>query len=259
MKRGRSVASRFAAALLERAEGGAVAARRPQGDCSFFDAGTRLCEIHRVGGRDALPVTCRMFPRIVLHDARGTFITLSHFCPTAASLLFAPGPPAAIVDAPPALADVGPLDGLDARDAWPPLLRPGVLMDLESYDAWERAAVALLTRDHVVPDAAVTALAVASQRIADWTPGTSTLLRRVDEAFGAAAPPMAPLADHDPAIKRWLAARIFGAWSAYQTDGLVASVARLRLAFTIFTTELAVDGDALEAVRRSDLRILHEP
>ena len=68
-----------------------------------------------------------MFPRVVLHDGRGTFISLSHFCPTAAATAVRAGdswPLAGIVDAPPALADVGALDGLDARDAWPPLLRP---------------------------------------------------------------------------------------------------------------------------------------
>jgi len=71
-----------------------------------------------------------MFPRIVLHDARGTFISLSHFCPTAASLLFESTGEAVIVQAPAALSDIGELDGLDARHVWPPLLRPNMLMDL---------------------------------------------------------------------------------------------------------------------------------
>ena len=44
---------------------------------------------------------------MVLHDPRGTFISLSHFCPTAAGMLFDDGPPVAIVDAPAALAGVG--------------------------------------------------------------------------------------------------------------------------------------------------------
>ena len=47
-----------------------------------------------------------------------------------AALLFENGdflPPAGIVDAPSALTGVGPLDGLDAREAWPPLLRAGVM------------------------------------------------------------------------------------------------------------------------------------
>jgi Fe-S-cluster containining protein len=130
-------------------DGGATAARQDDGTCTFFDTDSGLCGIHCAGGHAALPLACRMFPRSVLHDARGTFVSLSHFCPTAAALLFEPGPPASIVDAPAALADVGPLDGLDAREAWPPLLRPGVLMDVESYGAWERQGIDLLTRDGV--------------------------------------------------------------------------------------------------------------
>ena len=143
-----------------------------------------------------------MFPRVVLHDGRGTFISLSHFCPTAAGLLFDHGeswPPVGIVDAPPALTDVGPLDGLDARDAWPPLLRPGVMMDLESYGAWERLGVELLTREGIAPDVSLDALASATGRIASWSPGGATpLLHAVRDAFGTLAPPAAVLDVHEP-------------------------------------------------------------
>ncbi len=60
-------------------------ARDNNGVCVFFehDAG-RLCVIHREAGIDALPSACRHFPRKFLRDGRGTFISLSHFCPTAA-------------------------------------------------------------------------------------------------------------------------------------------------------------------------------
>src|SRR5689334_20607275 len=61
----------------------AFAGRKANGACSFFQADTHLCAIHAAGGLEALPLTCRMFPRVVLHDPRGTFISLSHFCPTA--------------------------------------------------------------------------------------------------------------------------------------------------------------------------------
>jgi hypothetical protein len=108
---------------------GTVAARDANGACSFFDGTSHLCSIHGRHGLHALPLTCRMFPRLVLHDARGTFISLSHFCPTAARLLFDAAGDGAIVAAPPALTDVGELDGLDARREWPPLLRPGVMME----------------------------------------------------------------------------------------------------------------------------------
>jgi hypothetical protein len=38
---------------------------------------------------------------------------------------------------------------IDARGAWPPLVRRGVMMDLESYDAWGRRGAELLTREGV--------------------------------------------------------------------------------------------------------------
>src|SRR6516165_2162888 len=93
-------------------EDGTVAARDVDGSCTFLDGSSHLCAIHRAGGVNALPVTCRMFPRVVLHDARGTFVSLSHVCPTAARLLFDTTGESAIVEAPPALVDIGELDGL---------------------------------------------------------------------------------------------------------------------------------------------------
>src|ERR1051325_9650810 len=81
-------------------EDGSVAARTIDGSCTFFDRTTNLCAIHHTCGHDALPLTCQMFPRRVLHDVRGTFISLSHVCPTAAALLFDEDGHAAIVDAP---------------------------------------------------------------------------------------------------------------------------------------------------------------
>src|SRR5262249_9017347 len=106
--------------LVRAPDGSTVAGKTNSGACRFLERGG-LCAIHRIGGQLALPMSCRMFPRSVLIDRRGTFISLSHFCPTAAALLFEDGPPAAIVEAPASLVDVGPLDGLDARHAWPPL------------------------------------------------------------------------------------------------------------------------------------------
>jgi Fe-S-cluster containining protein len=242
--------------------GDGIAARHDDGTCTFFDGGSHLCAIHRAAGQAALPLSCRMFPRLVLHDARGTFISLSHFCPTAAGLLFdhaGSWAPAKIVDAPSALTDVGPLDGLDARDAWPPLLRPGVLMDLDSYGAWERLGIELLTREGIAADGSLDALAAITARIASWSPGAATpLLDAVREAFGRLTPPAVTLAAHEPAVKRWLAARLFGNWIAYQGDGLEAIVRYLRGCLAIFATELARDGRALDAVRRSDLLIVHK-
>src|SRR5262249_8884552 len=228
------------------------------GACTFLDGTNRRCFIHGASGLHALPVTCRMFPRVVLHDARGTFISLSHFCPTAAALLFEPSGDVAIVDAPAALADIRALDGLDARREWPPLLRPGVLMDLESYGAWERHALSTLTRGGDSARDALAALADASARIAAWTPESGELRDDVHAAFHALGGAAAPDAEREgAAVKRWLAARLFGAWIAYQGDGLAATMAYLASCLDAFDREVTEDGNVFEAIRRSDLRIVH--
>jgi hypothetical protein len=198
-----------------------------------------------------------MFPRIVLHDARGTFVSLSHFCPTAAALLFDDSRAVAIVEAPPALAAIGELDGLDARGEWPPLLRPGVLMDFESYGAWEAAAVSQLTTGSASARDALEALDEITRELTTWAPGSGALIDRVHAVFGTSKAPTTSGERADAAVKRWLAARLFGAWSAYQGDGLASTLRFLRMCLQTVDEERAVDGNPLEAIRRSDLRILH--
>jgi hypothetical protein len=59
-------------------------------------------------------------------------------------------------------------------------------------------------------------------------------------------------------VKRWLAARLFGAWIAYQGNGLRTILRYLHACHDVFTIELARDRDALQAFRRSDHLIVHE-
>ena len=84
------------------ADGGRLSILATTGDgaCVFFEprAG-RLCAVHRTVGPRLLPSACRNFPRIALRDPRGVFVTLSHYCPTAARLLLLDRD-LAIVDAP---------------------------------------------------------------------------------------------------------------------------------------------------------------
>ena len=98
--------------------------------------------MHRDLGETALPATCRHFPRVAVRDARGTFIGLSHFCPTAASLLFRDDVPLAIVESPRAVSAGGLRGpGRDPATICRRSLRPDVLMDLDAYGAWERHMV----------------------------------------------------------------------------------------------------------------------
>jgi len=245
----------------------------------------------------------------VLRDARGTSLSLSHFCPTAAALLFDAPAPDAIVEAPPSLIGDGDLEGLDAADTWSPLLRPSMLMDMSAYDAWERRAIDLLTGNHDLPWRAVDRLERATTAIAEWTPGLDrTLDQCVDDAFACWAPeagngrldagnwtPTAGFAvavravptlltapspcdtssrfllaanraiEQDArAVNRWLAARLFGAWIAYQSTGLLAIVRLLRIALDTLAVELMrmqkdtlQRREVLEAIRQSDYLIVH--
>jgi hypothetical protein len=150
----------------------------------FLDA-DRRCSVHRQLGLEALPSACRDFPRVVTLTPLGVSITLSHYCPTASAMLFdgvapgilrdarLPGPEGSavrIVENPPAFPLIWPYEGLDARDALPPLLRPGVLMDWPSLERWERFAVSVLGDDARTPEAALDVLAAAAEDARRWGP-----------------------------------------------------------------------------------------
>ena len=254
-------------------------ARDPRGDCVFFDRkGDRLCLIHRDLGADALPVACRHFPRKVVIDGRGTLISLSHFCPTAAATLLTAGA-LTIVEARPPLRLSPPVEGLDASDALPPLLRPGFLCDLEGYDAWERAGISVFADSARGFGHCLDVLAAATESIRSWSPGDTTLADRVQAEFQAAAnarvahtwsgwraidrvrtltigrvgDDLIPLDgfddawnDHavrrldwfDSAMKNYLASRLFANWIAYQGRGLRTIVEWLRTCAAVVGHEL---------------------
>jgi hypothetical protein len=66
------------------------------------------------------------------------------------------------------------------------------------------------------------------------------------------------------AIGRWLAARAFACWIAYQGRGLRTVLLYLRACLAVLAAELAQnDGQvdrasAIEAIRRADLLLLHQ-
>lgn len=250
-----------------------VLAVSPDGHCVFHH-GDR-CEVHRTRGPAAMPSACQHFPREVLVDPRGVFVTLSHYCPTAADLLFTHDGPVEIVEGPPVLP-AGEPEGLDARSVLPPLLVDGVLMDLEGYGAWEAHMVRVLTGDDGrSPEAAVARLtrqAIALQR---WRPGTDSLADRVGSL--AHDPRWAADATGEEAdrsrllfagvIRRFLAAHAFASWMPYEGSGLGAVVGSLHLTLTTLRQEIdaacsggraALSPERLtQAIRRTDLRLVH--
>jgi Fe-S-cluster containining protein len=181
-----------------------VLAASPSGRCAFLDGDSR-CAVHGQLGPEALPSACRDFPRVVTLTPLGVSISLSHYCPTAAEMLFPPAAPRnasavtlrdsglpgpdgpavtlrdsglpgpegsaiAILENPPGLPPSWPYEGLDARDAVPPLLRPGVLMDWPSLERWEAFAISILGDHRRSPESALDLLDAAAEQAGRWTP-----------------------------------------------------------------------------------------
>lgn len=141
------------------------------GECPQLDRSAHRCRVHRDHGEAALPESCRHFPRRSLIDPRGTFVSLSHFCPTAASLLVETSGPLSIVEGPPAFPQDRTYDGLDARRGeWPPLLRPDVLFDYESFSLWEHFLVVALGSPSGDVSSTLMDIASAAERLRAWTP-----------------------------------------------------------------------------------------
>ena len=147
----------------------------------------RRCVVHSAIGHGAIPVACQHFPRVCLIDDRGVSVTLSHYCPTAASLLDSHEGPVTIVEGPEPVPDGVP-EGLDARGAWPPLVAPNVLMDLAAYTQWEAHLIAWLGGERNpdgewLPEDVLHMLDGHARRLASWRPGD----RPLAEAIGRLA------------------------------------------------------------------------
>ena len=180
------------------------------------------------------PMSCVHFPYVCLVDARGVHVTLSHYCPTAASLLFEHRGPIEIVEGPPPIAGREIPEGLDARESLPPLReslagpktrdpRPS-LMSYDEFSEWEKHELRLL-------------------------------------------PELVGESEFAPVIERFLAARLFASWAAYQGDGITAIRASVRNAHRVLLDETAtacreagrsLDADLLlRAIRQTDLQLMH--
>jgi Fe-S-cluster containining protein len=192
--------------------------------CVFYDAGARRCSVQRAMGHDALPLACRQFPRVSLRDPRGVSVTLSHYCPTAAALLDADGV-ATIVSDPAAFPSDGEYIGLDATTSLPPLLRPDMLMDWDSWWEWERLSVELLASCNNAA-LGLARLAAAVENARSWSPAEGTLLSRVRSAFDhAQAVTIVPgrWTDGDIVVRRQEIAAAIPAELQPTTDGVKRS------------------------------------
>lgn len=287
-----------AAAMLERTD---------RGDCVFFDRGSHLCVVHRDAGEETLPATCRHFPRLAVADSRGTFLTLSHYCPTAASMLFREDVDLQIVEAPPAFP-FADYDGLTVTgDDLPPLLSPAMLMDPDGYSAWERHMVRRC-RAEALPESVVATLTSDVAELRTWRPAAGSLVDAIqhlplrftvaephaslaasvrlrEEVVAAIPDDLKPARDEQGLegsyiafvlpvwgafqrpINRYLAAKAFASWTAYQGRGLATNVRGLEAALALVRIEASrrcrdahrpLDRDLLlEAFRSSDFALNH--
>jgi hypothetical protein len=116
-----------------------------------------------------------------LSDSRGTFVSLSHYCPTAALLLFRDDATLEPVLDPPMCAGRA-LEGFDATESYPPLLRRGVLFDVAAYDTWERFVVRTFASEDLMPECVLARIATAAESIRSWTLAQGPLRTRVQQA-----------------------------------------------------------------------------
>jgi hypothetical protein len=238
---------------------------RLRGRCVFHREGRHACALHAWAGPDAKPVACRQFPWLAVHDPRGTFVSLSHVCPSAAALL---DDPAALAIAPlprPAAS----FDGLDVRRALPPALGPRRLLDWDALSAWETQALDACARDGAPEDVLhdMRELCAHARR---WTPGQGTLARWI-AAWSPALPPTQawtpdpaldaivraavpaglqapPAVDaiaaprwhaSAPLVRRYLAARLVACWPLHYGTGVVTAIAYVAALLSVLASELA--------------------
>ena len=314
--RARGVLPRTALSTAGQLPDGAAAmlAPLPGGGCPAFDGtGGNLCTVQRRLGHSGLPASCRHFPRVALLEADATRVTLSHYCPTAAWMLFRTG--VSRLDVVPDAAGIADRDehaGFDARHTIPPLLRPGVATDPGTCRTWERCLIGTLDTNAPTAEDALARIAFTTETIRGWTAGRTTLENHAARAIAAAAWPQGPArrwdmplrsalrlfstttasvppglkrpevpagvdgadrawvsprwAAHAGAVRRYLAARAFGAWSAYLGEGLRTQVTMLAIALAAVRIEAAretalasrpLDEPLLHAAIRSADLLLH--
>jgi len=272
---------------------GSVLGRR-HGRCVFHTAGPCGCGLHAWGGAEAKPIACRQFPWIAVHDPRGTFVSLSHVCPSAAEHLADPAP----LRLTPLPRAASTFDGLDVRRSLPPALSRRILLDWDALSAWESQALGACARGER-PEAVLSdlrALRIHARRwtagqgsleawIAAWTPDTPRAATpawvpdpALDAIVRAAAPvglivppPVASVATPQwqasaPVIRRYLAARLVACWPLHYGTGLATVIAYVEALLTVVAAEITRraaasatpdDTTVVAAIAETDRLVVH--
>jgi hypothetical protein len=195
-------------------------------------------------------------------------------------MLFGPDGPIEIVESPPAFPPAD-YEGLRVdKEAWPPLLHPHMLMDMDGYSAWEQHMVARCGESGSSPERVVSTLRRDAQALRTYTPDTGPLtaavanlpVRAVDEpiqdtldsslllhaeVLSAVPDDVRPEPDEEglreafergvvpawnlwhPPLRRYLAAKAFANWTAYQGRGVLTIVRGLEAALAFVRVEAA--------------------
>jgi Fe-S-cluster containining protein len=234
-------------------------ALRSNGHCVFFEVGQSGCAIH-----DVKPAACVHFPYVSLIDQRGVSVTLSHYCPTAVSLLFEHRGPIEIVEGAPPIGSGDDIEGLDARESLPPASSDGTrLLSFDELSAWERDQIAHAKRADLQPDDVMLFDLARAAVPAPWSwPEAPDHLDGV--WWSQVAPGWARFSEE---LDRYAAAKLFASWSLYLGNGLEAAAQTARVASAVVRIEAArqclifgrpLDREVLtEAIRQSDLLLVH--
>ena len=214
--------------------------RNADGACVFHDS---HCTVY-----DHRPMSCLHFPYVCLIDPRGVHVTLSHYCPTAASLLFEHQGPIEIVEGPPPVPGLEMPEGLDAREALPPLRESSRPKTQDPR---------LKTQDPRLKTQDSRRSLMSWDEFAQWERDE---LRSVPALIGDV--PFAPV------IERYVAAKIFASWAAHEDgDGITSIRLLARAAFQRLLDEMElgsrladrpVDREILlQAIRQVDFGLFH--
>jgi len=242
---------------------------RLRGRCVFHREGPCACSLHAWSGPEAKPIACRQFPWIAVHDPRGTFVSLSHVCPSAAERLA----DAALLQLVPMPRSAATFDGLDVRRALPPALSARRLLDWDALSAWETQALDACARNDA-PDAVLRDLVALRTHARRWTPGQGPLaawvaawtpdrapsssggtvwtadaaldaIVRAAVPVGLAVPPAVERIDPPhwdaaaPLLRRYLAARLVACWPLHYGAGVATAIAYVAALLTVLAAELS--------------------
>jgi Fe-S-cluster containining protein len=237
------------AALIRKGEWldeGGVLPRDEHGACVFHNGRCTVYQ-HR-------PLSCVHFPYVCLIDARGVHVTLSHYCPTAASLLFEHEGPIEIVEGPSPVPALDIPEGLDARESLPPLAESS--SSPKSAASARASTSAKATAHKSAPRQAPSPRLMSFEEFSNWERAE---LRTLNSMAGES--------ELAPVIERFLAAKLFASWAAYQGDGITAVRHAVRAAHAVLQEEMtraaqdagrSIDAALLkQAIRQADLRLVH--